>query len=272
MSADSFADPSQSLETGSATDPGRKRGGEPNQDAVLVLQPEGGRPPLFIVADGMGGHAGGVEASHLVVEAIATRYRQMEKISDPSTLLKDCLLQAHQALIAHANSHPGLASMGSAAVVAMIDGGQVTVANVGDSRAYLLHDREMTQLSYDHSVVADQVRAGRITPLQALRSRKRNRLTLSISPKRREINPYSAQAAFGEEDTLLLCSDGLWGVVPETIMQAVALEMPPQKAAEKLVAYTLASGAPDNVSAVIARKRGAKTAAAYDEDDTNPGL
>lgn len=260
------------LETGAATDPGRKRRGEPNQDALLVLPAEAERPPLFIVADGMGGHAGGAEASRLVVEAIVACYRKAERVPDPPALLKECLVQAHQALIEHARGHASLASMGSTAVLAIIDGGQVTIANVGDSRAYLLHGREVTQLSYDHSVVADQVRAGALTLLQALRSPKRNRLTLSISPKRKEINPYIAQSAFGEEDTLLLCTDGLWGVVSEAIMQAVALELPPQAAAEKLAALTLASGAPDNVTVVIARWRGAKIAASYDDDDTNPGL
>jgi serine/threonine protein phosphatase PrpC len=276
MKASSFPElsafPGQSLELGAATDAGRKRRGEPNQDSHLVLPAEGDRPPMFIVADGMGGHAGGAEASRLVVETIAAHYRRVEKISDPLALLKDCLFQAHQALIAHVKGHPTLASMGSTAVLAIVDGGQVYIANVGDSRAYLLHGREVIQLSFDHSVVGDQIRLGRLTPLEALRSPKRNRLTQSISPKRKELDPYLAQSPFGEDDTLLLCTDGLWGVVTEAIMQAVALEIPPQEAADKLVALTLASGAPDNVTVVTARRRGAKITASYDDDETNPGL
>jgi len=130
----------------------------------------------------------------------------------------------------------------------------------------------MQQLSYDHSVVADQIRAGKLTPLQALRSPKRNRLTQSLTPRRKEINPFFYQAPFSSGDILLLCTDGLWGVVSEAIVQAVALELPPQEAAEKLVALTLASGAPDNVTVVIARRRGVKVAVSYDEDETNPGV
>ncbi len=260
------------LETGAAIDPGRKRRGEPNQDALLVLPAEAERPPLFIVADGMGGHAGGALASKLVVEAIADHYRQAGDYRDLPALLGDCLQRAHKALADRAASRPEYSSMGSTAVLAILQGGQAFIANVGDSRAYLLHGREMIQLSYDHSVVADQIRAGKLTPLQALRSPKRNRLTQSISPKRKEINPYIARSAFGEDDTLVLCTDGLWGVVTESILQAVALELPPQEAAEKLVQQAVSYGGPDNVSVIIARWRETQITALYDDDDTKPGL
>jgi len=268
MTTASFPD----IETGAASDVGRKRREEPNQDAILVIPSEGSRPPLFIVADGMGGHAGGALASILVIETIAEHYRQVGDYRDLTALLGDCLQRAHRALADRAAGQPEYSSMGSTAILAVLLGGQVFIANVGDSRAYLLHGREMIQLSYDHSVVADQVRAGRINSLQALRSPKRNRLTQSISPKRKVINPYIAQSVFAEDDILLLCTDGLWGVVTEAILQAVALELPPQEAAEKLVALTLASGAPDNVSVMIVRKRGTQTAVPYNDDDTNPGL
>lgn len=263
---------SPDFEIGAATDPGRKRRGEPNQDALLVLPAESGRPPLLGVADGMGGHVGGAEASRLVVEAIAACYRHTEKIDSPPTILLDCLKEAHRVLLARAQERPDLASMGSTVALALITGGQVYAANVGDSRVYLLHGQEMIQLSYDHSVVADLVRAGQLTPLEALRSPKRNRLTQSLSPKRKEVTPFIAQAPFAEEDTLLLCSDGLWSVVSEAVIQAVTQELPPQEAAEKLMALVLAQGAPDNVTVVIARRRGAQKAKSYKEDETNPGL
>jgi len=304
------------LEIGSATDPGLKRRGEANQDAILIDPAEGSRPPLFIVADGMGGHAGGALASKLVAEAIADHYCQAGDYRDLPALLGRCLLHAHQVLAEYAARQPEYASMGSTAALAVLLGKQVFIANVGDSRVYLIRghpsasdaptlvsqpkrskpksktlgawlrrirggkrshldkdksftDLSMQQLSYDHSVVADQIRAGKITPLQALRSPKRNRLTQSLTPRRKEIAPFINQTAFAEEDTLLLCSDGLWGVVSEEIIHAVTLELPPQKAAEKLVALALARGAPDNVTVAIARRRGAKAAVAPD-DETNP--
>jgi serine/threonine protein phosphatase PrpC len=254
------------LETGAATDPGRKRRGEPNQDGMLILPAEAARPLLLIVADGMGGYAGGAEASQLVIDAAASWYKKKKKNSDPASLLKDCILQAHRDLVKHAKGKSERMSMGSTLVAAVVDGAHAYIANVGDSRAYLLRGEEIILLSYDHSVVADRVRAGRMTPLQALQSPLRNRLTQSITPKRKSIKPYVTQAAFSGGDILLLCTDGLWGVVTEAVMQTVAREMAPQAAADKLVELTLALGAPDNVTVVIARRGGEPLAAAAAED------
>jgi protein phosphatase len=315
-------DSGQRLETGTASDAGRKRRDEPNQDAILVIPPEGSRPPLFIVADGMGGHAGGALASKLVVETIADYYCQAGDYRDLPTLMGNCLQHAHRALADRAAGQPEYSSMGSTAVLAVLQGGQVFIANVGDSRAYLISGRQaasdaptlvrqsikprhiffsvrarlrrilggkrprreenktvpeadlaMQQLSYDHSVVADQIRAGKLTPLQALRSPKRNRLTQSLTPRRKEINPFFRQVPFSTGDTLLLCTDGLWGVIPEATLAAIALELPPQEAADKLVQQAVSYGGPDNVSVIIARRRGAvpSTANRYELDDTNPG-
>jgi PPM family protein phosphatase len=290
----------QNLEVGLATDPGRKRGGEPNQDAILFIPAENGRPPLFIVADGMGGHAGGAEASRLVINAVASHYCHAEKFKDLPALLQECLQKAFNALVTHATSHPELAAMGSTAVLAAYQDDQVVVCNVGDSRAYQIryvrpparpdprrfflfrwfrrHKHvpnpeptvEILQLSYDHSVVADQVRAGQLTPLQALRSSKRNRLTQSITPRRKEIKPFTSQFTFEKDDTLLLCTDGLWGVVPEATLAAVALELPLQEAADKLVQQAVSYGGPDNVSVIIACQAGAQKMDTSDE--TNPDL
>ena len=295
------------FDIGALSDPGRKRGAEPNQDCIQVLPADPGRgmPTLFIVADGMGGYQGGAVASKKVVEAVAECYRQAEDASDLPNLLAACLQAAFSSLRVHAVEHPDLASMGSTAVLAAVQDKLVFVANVGDSRAYLvrkhsdqadsptvtdfrrkrrtrsskfghgiskflgakkrLHDQidssdrvnEIQQLNFDHSVVADQVRAGLITPLQARWHPKRNRLTQSISPKRMEIKPYLTQTSFGDYDTLILCTDGLWGMVPEAILQAIALELPPQEAAEKLVNLANQNGGPDNISVIIARRSGA---------------
>jgi PPM family protein phosphatase len=283
MKPNSFSE----LSIGVATDPGRKRRNEPNQDSVLVIPAEKGRPPLLIVADGMGGHAGGAEASQLVVEAVAYHYRKAERVDDLHALLRDCLQSAFNALVGHVSGHPELSSMGSTAVLAVPNSGQVLVANVGDSRAYFLRyasppvmprsrksflenwfrkDKvpekeeerpvEIQQLSFDHSVVADLVRAGQLTPLQALQSPQRNRLTQSITPRRTGLTPYINTYPFRAQDTLLLCTDGLWGVVPEATLAAIALEIPPQEAVDKLVRQALSYGGPDNISVIIARQGG----------------
>jgi PPM family protein phosphatase len=242
------------------TDPGRKRHDEPNQDQAYFVpaDPQRDLPPLLVVADGMGGHVGGAVASQKVVDAIVQQYKQAVPCEDYPSLLKECLQAAYQALYNYAQSDSSFMSMGSTAVLAVPENNRVHVANVGDSRAYLLHGQEMTQLSYDHSVVADLVRAGQITPMQARSHPKRNRLTQSLSPKRKEYKSNITVSPFGEDDTLLLCTDGLWGVIPESIIQAVTLELSPQEAAVKLIGLAKNSGGPDNISVIIARRKGAK--------------
>ena len=273
------------LEIGAATDPGSKRRDQPNQDAILVIPPEKDHPTLFIVADGMGGHAAGDQASRLVVEAVASRYRQPGKIEDMPALLHQCLRNAFDALEKYAAGREELSSMGSTVVLAVPNGGQVVIANVGDSRAYRLRhagsrippasgrfslknwfqqrqpaaddpqpDVEILQLSYDHSVVAELVRGGQLTPAQALQSPLRNRLTQSITPRQPDFQPFFNQVSFEQGDTLLLCTDGVWGVVPEASLAAIALELTPQEAADKLVKQAINYGGPDNISMIIARR------------------
>lgn len=257
---------------GTRTDAGKKRRGEPNQDHLLVVE-TGGRPPLLIVADGMGGHAGGAAASRIVAETVARVYREAAQTTPLAGLLRQCLLAAHQAVRQAAEGDSNLASMGSTAVLAALEDSRLVVANVGDSRAYLLHGREMKQVSFDHSVVGDELRRGVISFLQALRHPKRNRLTQSISARRTSIDPYVAEHPLDPNDTVLLCTDGLWGVVTEAVTRAVALELEPAQAAEKLVTLANTSQAPDNVSVVVARRADAQVARLFAEDDqTNPGL
>jgi protein phosphatase len=272
---------------GVATDPGLKRRAEPNQDAVLVIPPEDGHPALFMVADGMGGHGGGEIASRLVVRTVEQHYRLAGRIDDLPTLICQCLQEANKALEGHAASDPGLHSFGSTAVLAVVMEAQVLIANVGDSRAYRLRyasppvqsasrgasptkklpaDKggesqadpvvEVQQLSYDHSLVADMIRYGLLTPGQALESPLRNRLTQSISSHPGPLKPFVSQFPFGTEDTLLLCSDGLWSVVSETTLAAIALDLTPQAGADKLVQQAVSFGGPDNISIIIVRRSG----------------
>ena len=200
-------------------------------------------------------------------------------------LLRECLQFALNTLVDGVAGHPEMASMGSTVVLAVPLAGQVVVANVGDSlglrlrytslpaqetpRRFNLFDLfrqddrtmpenkpavEILQLTYDHSVVAELVRAGQLTPAQALQSPQRNRLTQSITPRRPDLAPYINQYPFEAGDTLLLCSDGLWGVVPEATLAAIALEMPPQEAVEKLVKQAINFGGPDNISVILAHQ------------------
>jgi protein phosphatase len=269
-----MGDPTMEFEFGALTDPGRKRRDEPNQDSILVLPADAGtgRAAMLIIADGMGGYKGGAIASQIVVETISNYYQKAPQEQDIPTVLTEGIRLAHEAVRTRASQDSQLASMGSTVVIVVPTAEKVFCANVGDSRAYLANERQIKQISQDQSVVADQVRAGLITALQALHHPKRNRLTQSITAKRKIANPYLNQIEWTKDDILILCTDGLWGVISEAILRAVAWELPLQQAAEKLVELSKSSGAPDNVSVIIARRKDWQGAKPLDDDITDPGV
>jgi len=240
---------------GYSCDVGRKR--KSNQDALAVLLPEAGiaLPPLLVVADGMGGHLGGETASQLVIEAFREVYIQLQPPLDAAGALRICVERSHQAIREGAAKDLNLKGMGSTVVAAFLHNERVDMLNVGDSRAYLLRGQEVQQISTDQSWVMDQVRAGKLTLEQARHHRKRNHITMSLSANRPTITPVLKEETFEPEDILLLCSDGLWGVVPDSILWAAANEFDPQDAAEKLVMLANQSGGPDNISVIVARRK-----------------
>ena len=245
------------FEFGFACDVGRKRRGEPNQDAVEVVRPsagEGWHPPLCLVADGLGKHFGGALASQLVIQTFKQEFKQAQHPTDYPALMERCVQAAHQALRAEGAKDPKLAFMGSTIAAAALTGGRIFVLNVGDSRAYIFRANRVRQISQDQSWVAAQMRAGILTEQEARVHPNRNRLTMAITAKRSEIKPYVAEEKLEAEDVILLCSDGLWGVVPETLILAAATELQPQVAADKLVALANNSRGPDNISVIVARQ------------------
>lgn len=240
---------------GSACNVGRKR--QSNQDALGVFLPDAGvdLPPLLVLADGMGGHLGGETASRLVIDTFQALYLQLRPPLDPGQALRACVERAHQAIREGSNSDPGLQGMGSTVVAAFLQDRRVDMLNVGDSRAYLLRGQEFLQISVDQSWVMDQVRMGALTLEQARKHPKRNRLSMSLNASRPVVTPILKNIPFERDDVLLLCSDGLWGAVPESLLWAAANEFEPQEAAEKLVALANQSSGPDNISVIVARRK-----------------
>lgn len=245
------------FEIGKITDKGIQRRGQPNQDAIGVWVPEAlhQRPPFLVVADGMGGYSGGALASKLVVEAMLESYQRSDiHCSSYIQVLEDAIQDAQRAITAYAQKVPQLSKMGSTVVAAILEPHQVHVANVGDSRAYLINKSEVLQLSHDHSLVAEMVRIGNLTPEEARHHPRRNVLTLSISGQRQEITPHTVSIAIHTGDIILLCTDGLWGVISESQIREVVMALDPQKAVERLVELANENEAPDNISVIIARK------------------
>lgn len=234
------------LRSGAASDVGRVR--RNNQDQYLLEE------PLFAVADGMGGAAGGEEASLTAVTALKATF-DAHPTADG---LADGVRNANRAVWEKALEHPELRGMGTTmTAVALVEGADdkddqvLAVANVGDSRVYLLRDGRLDQITEDHSVPEELVRAGRITPEEAATHPQRNMLTrvLGNEPEVEvdcfAIIPYSG-------DRLVLASDGLFNEIDHEGITAIARrQRDPEKAASELVRTARESGGNDNITVVV---------------------
>lgn len=247
---------------------GRKR--TANQDSADIFFPVEGNPlpPFMVLADGMGGHQGGEIASQIVLETFREVYSQPHPNLTYAEILKDCVKQAHRRVKERAEADSRLGGMGSTVVAAFVDDDKIHLINVGDSRAYVMRDQKVHQISQDQSFVADQVRAGLLTTEQARTHPQKNILSMAINAKRPVVTPILNEVVFGVGDILLLCSDGLWGVVNESFLWAAANEFEPQEASERLVAFANTSGGPDNISVLIARNKNWQAAKTISNDET----
>jgi len=231
------------LRAGSATDVGRVR--TVNQDCLLVTD------GLFAVADGMGGHVGGEVAARVAVEALEEHFQPGDS-EDP---LLHAIQEANRAVWDRARQDTSLRGMGTtitAVALVSVDGEErLVVANVGDSRAYLLQAGEFSQLTADHSLVEEMVRAGELSEAEAVGHPHRHILTraLGVEP---EIDIDSWLIPPHTGDRLLLCSDGLVNeVADDQIAEVLRQESEPEAAANRLVELARAHGGADNITVVI---------------------
>jgi len=233
------------LEAGSATHVGRIR--EVNQDDV------GTTDEVFVVADGMGGHRGGEVASAVAVEATLDGFTGPDRAS-----LVRAVRAANRAVLERASTDRDLAGMGTTlCALAVVDGpgGQggeeaLAVANIGDSRVYR-HDVDgLVQVSDDHSLVADLVRAGELTSEEAAVHPQRNILTRALGIEADPtIDSWELEAALG--DRYLLCSDGLFNELDDGRIGDLVADVPVAEAAGRLVAEAVAAGGHDNVTVLV---------------------
>jgi protein phosphatase len=242
------------------SDPGAVR--EHNEDyagvyALTIPDDAWDRGPLFVVADGLGGHAAGEVASKVAVDRVVESWAAPASPSAPHSAIRSAIRSANTAVFDEALQH-GRQGMGTTVVAATLAGNEVIVAHVGDSRAYLLHAGRCTQVTTDHSRVAEMVRMRLITPEQAAEHPARSMLTRSLGGEpvvQVDLNRHP----IGKGDILILCSDGLWDVVgrSELIEIAAALNSAagptPDDAAEHLTSLALKRGGPDNVTVLVVR-------------------
>jgi PPM family protein phosphatase len=221
------------------TDPGLTRTG--NEDGLLL------EPPLYAVADGMGGHRAGEIASR---EALTALLANAPRETDPKALAR-AVRAANRAVIDSAAKSRTRTGMGTTLTAAMVDGTRVLVAHVGDSRAYLLHEGTLTRITEDHSMVADLVRHGTITEEDARFHPQRSVITRALgSDPDMVADVFDVQAVPG--DRLLLTTDGLTGMLPDDyIAELLDQQRDPEQAAAKLVEAANRAGGYDNITVVI---------------------
>lgn len=241
----------QRLKIGKRSHKGMRR--EINEDSLAV--PEGINPKilarkgmLYIVADGMGGHEAGKTASWMAVRTVMQEY-----YNDPSPDIGLSLTRAVQ--IANAEIHrlaqePAYGKMGTTIVAAVIRGDELVVANVGDSRAYLIRRGKIKRITRDHSWVAEQVRAGILTEEEARHHEHRNIVTRSLG-SRPEVEVDLFREKLRPGDAVLLCSDGLTDEVQDEEIRQIVASNDPQEAANQLIELANQRGGADNITALV---------------------
>lgn len=239
---------------------GRQR--QHNEDSFLVANDS----RLYLVADGMGGHAAGEIASRIAVDSISEfilhtkeddgtwPHAYDEQFRRSTNRLMEAVRSANTRVLEAMRKDARLRGMGTTVVACLADEGTVSVAHVGDSRAYLIRDNQLSRITNDHSWVFEQVQAGMLTEAEAEKHPLRNVITRALGGAL-QVSPDAVEIEAKPGDVYLLCSDGLTGMVPEEeILRLVSgADGDLEEACQKLIESANAHGGLDNVTAVLLR-------------------
>lgn len=250
---------SLSLEVAGRSDVGRVR---PSNEDNFGFDEQLG---IFVVCDGMGGHAAGEIASQIAVESVLNFFRDRKPEVEESAYLEDAPLgarllaeavkRANEAILAYADEHKNTSGMGTTLVAARFAEGLFSIANVGDSRIYLFREGQLLQLTEDHSLVMEQVRRGMITMEQAKKSSAQNIITRALGTDESTLPDLGEFPAQGG-DVLLLTTDGVLRHVDDEEIRNVLLQLPSlQAACDTLIDVANEGGGEDNSTCVLVRVR-----------------
>ena len=230
------------------TDTGRVR--TANQDYVYAsVEPVGSLPNLFVVADGMGGHQAGDYASRYIVENLVT-YLQYTENSQIVPLLREGILKVNTQLYQESKEKPELSGMGTTLVAAVADEHTLYVANVGDSRLYLVRDR-IRQVTRDHSYVEELVSLGRLERGSKDYKDKKNIITRAVGTEDKLLVDFF-EVGLEPGDFILMCSDGLSNMLEDVEMEEiVGSDLELEEKAEKLITVANDNGGKDNIAVVL---------------------
>ena len=236
------------LSVGSGSDAGRVR--DLNEDHFLVRTSDGSKGNLFLVADGMGGHQKGEIASQLAADIVAQSYYRLR--GSPPDAISAAIRKANDTIYNQASTNPDLKGMGTTLTALVLDRDNAIVAHIGDSRAYLVRNGTIQQITRDHSWVAERVRQGLLTPEEAKNHRWRNVITNALG-SRAEVRIDMTATKVQAGDLIVLCTDGLPTMVPDDEIRRVAAEFDPPQAVETLIREAVETGGQDNITVVVVR-------------------
>lgn len=240
------------------TDVGVKRTN--NEDNYLINDELG----LYVVCDGMGGHVGGEFASAIAVNTVEEVLASLETTPEIEAAAEDGPIEVMRERLRYAvrlagkrihekaTAEPEYKGMGTTCLALLVDGGNAFVAHVGDSRGYLVRDGRIEQLTEDHSLVNERIRAGLLTPDQARNHKLKNIITRSLGYTE-EVEIDIQVRAVRRNDRFLLCTDGLSNLVDPAEMGEILRASGPQDAASRLVHLACERGGDDNITAIVAR-------------------
>ncbi len=242
------------LDVAQLTDVGRKRPHNEDNMAYVIPKDEqvmAKKGALFIVADGMGGHAAGEVASEIAVDTVTMTYYQDDSENIALSLMS-AIKRANTIIHQRAAENMLRSGMGTTCVSAVLRGNMAYIANVGDSRAYVIRQGHVRQVSQDHSWVEEQVRAGLLTRDQARSHAQRNVITRCLGTQVDvEVDVFTE--ALEDGDSLILCTDGLSGSVHEEDLRSIVERYIPQESVYHLVERANENGGPDNITAIVVR-------------------
>ena len=215
-----------------------------NQDNYLVSSERG----LFVVADGMGGHLGGQQASAIAISALDRELRDLEN-RETLSALSEAMLQANELILGAARDEQ-YHGMGTTVTAAVIKDGELSIAHIGDSRAYLCRQGAVTQLTRDHSLVNELFQNGSLTLEEAQNHPQRNILTRALGTSQAEIDLFNTPLMAG--DIILLCTDGLYHHVSDSELENVVRQDTPfYEKAQEMANMALDRGGSDNITIIL---------------------
>jgi PPM family protein phosphatase len=238
------------LVVGAQTEAGNVR--DRNEDLVHFgpLGDEGGDTFVLAVADGMGGYDRGDIASRIAIDSLLDRLQTLDT-EDSALILKQAYRRANEEIYEGGVSQGEDNMMGTTLVAGLLRGSELSLANVGDSRAYLLRAGGLTQITQDHSLIAEQVRMGVLTAEEARTSQHRNIITRALGHRER-VDVDVFELTLLPEDRLMISTDGVHDYVEAEDIRETLQELPPDEAPRALIDLALANGSTDNLTVLVA--------------------